>query len=86
MASLERHITTDHLPAPEMMPPLVQETHRRSKSNNDGNNSQACPALARSALRAILCVAVAAGFGASSLPLKSGSSRGQTSSRWPGRQ
>jgi hypothetical protein len=46
MASLERHyISTGHLPAPEMVQSLVQDTHRRSKSNNDGKNSQAYPAL-----------------------------------------
>jgi glutaminase len=44
MASLERHY---NLPAPEMTQSLVQDTHRRSKSNSDGKNSQACPALAR---------------------------------------
>ena len=48
MASLERHyISTGHLPAPEMVQSLVQDTHRRSKSNSDGKNSQAYPALAR---------------------------------------
>jgi Glutaminase len=43
MASLERHC---NFPAPEMTQSLVQDTHRRSKSNSDGKNSQACPALA----------------------------------------
>jgi hypothetical protein len=48
MVSLERHyISTGHLPAPEMVQSLVQDTHRRSKSNSDGKNSQAYPALAR---------------------------------------
>jgi glutaminase len=48
MASLERHyISTGHLPAPEMVQSLVQDTLRRSKSNSDGKNSQAYPALAR---------------------------------------
>ena len=48
MASLERHyISTGHLPAPEMVQSLVQDTHRRSKSNSDGKNSRAYPALAR---------------------------------------
>jgi hypothetical protein len=70
MASLERHY---NLPAPEMTQSLVQETHCRSKSNSDGKNSQAYPALTRVAsglfaLRGMLCVAVAAGFSASSLP------------------
>ena len=37
---------TNCLP-PEMTQSLVQDTHRRSKSNNDGKNSQAYPALAR---------------------------------------
>jgi glutaminase len=48
MASLERHcISTGHLPAPEMVQSLAQDTHRRSKSNSDGKNSQAYPAMAR---------------------------------------
>jgi hypothetical protein len=48
MASLERHyISTGHLPAPEMVQSLVQDKHRRSKSNSDGKNSQAYPALTR---------------------------------------
>jgi glutaminase len=48
MASLERHyISTGHLPAPEMVQSLVQDRHRPSKSNSDGKNSQAYPALAR---------------------------------------
>ena len=48
MASLDRHyISTGHLPAPEMVQSLVQDTHRRSKSNSGGKNSQAYPALAR---------------------------------------
>ncbi|SDN78111.1 glutaminase [Afipia sp. GAS231] len=48
MASLERHyISADHLLAPEMVQSLVQDTHRRSKSNNDGKNCRAYPAIAR---------------------------------------
>ena len=48
MASLRRHyISTDLLPAPGMVQSLVQDTHRRSKSNSDSKNSQAYPALAR---------------------------------------
>ena len=48
MASLERHyISTGHLPAAGMVQSLAQDTHRRSKSNSDGKNSQAYPALAR---------------------------------------
>jgi hypothetical protein len=48
MASLERHyISAGHLPAPEMVQSLAQDTHRRSKSNSDGKNSQAYPPLAR---------------------------------------
>jgi glutaminase len=35
------------LPAPGMVQSLVQDTHRRSKSNSDSKNSQAYPALAR---------------------------------------
>jgi glutaminase len=44
MASLERHY---NLSAPEMTQSFVQDTHRRSKSNSDGKNSRAYPALAR---------------------------------------
>ena len=48
MASLKRrYISTGHLPAPGMVQSLVQDTHRRSKSNSDSKNSQAYPALAR---------------------------------------
>src|SRR5260370_22789208 len=48
MASLERHyISTGHLPAPEMVQSLVEDAHRRFKSNSDGKNSQVYPALAR---------------------------------------
>jgi glutaminase len=48
MASLERHyISAGHLPAPEMVQSLVQDTHRRSKSNSDSKSSQVYPALAR---------------------------------------
>jgi hypothetical protein len=48
MASLERHyISTGHLPAPGMVQSLVQDTHRRSKSNSDSKNSKAYPVLAR---------------------------------------
>jgi glutaminase len=44
MASLERLY---NLPALEMTQSLVQDPHRRSKSNSDGKNFQAYPALAR---------------------------------------
>ena len=48
MASLKRHyISTGHLPAPGMVQSLVQDTHRRSKSNSDSKNSPAYPVLAR---------------------------------------
>jgi glutaminase len=48
MASLKRrYISTGHLPASGMVQSLVQDTHRRSKSNSDSKNSQAYPALAR---------------------------------------
>src|SRR5260221_6548646 len=48
MASLERHyISTGHLPATEMVQSLVEDAHRRFKSNSDGKNSQVYPALAR---------------------------------------
>jgi glutaminase len=48
MASLKRrYISTGHSPASGMVQSLVQDTHRRSKSNSDSKNSQAYPALAR---------------------------------------
>src|SRR3984893_7940632 len=48
MASLKRHyISTGHLRAPGMVQSLVQDTHRRSKSNSGSKNSQAYPPLAR---------------------------------------
>jgi glutaminase len=57
MASLERHyISTGHLLAPEMMQSLVQDTHRRSKSNSDGKNSQAYPARVPSELFGVCVV------------------------------
>jgi hypothetical protein len=58
MAWLERHcISTGHLPGPEMVQSLAQDTHRRSKSNSDGKNSRAYPALARVASE-LFCVRV----------------------------
>jgi hypothetical protein len=53
-------ISTGHLPAPEMVQSLAQDTHRRSKSNSDGKNSQAYPAMARSELFGA-CVAETSG-------------------------
>ncbi|WP_407169875.1 glutaminase A [Bradyrhizobium sp. ORS 111] len=41
------YISTGHLPDPEMVQRLVSEAHQRFKSNNEGNNSQVYPALAR---------------------------------------
>jgi len=41
------YISTGHLPDPEMVQRLVSEAHLRFKSNNEGNNSQVYPALAR---------------------------------------
>jgi glutaminase len=41
------YISTGHLPEPEMVQKLVADAHLRFKSNNDGQNSQVYPALAR---------------------------------------
>jgi glutaminase len=41
------YVSTGHLPNPEMVQSLVEDAHRRLKSNADGNNSQVYPALAR---------------------------------------
>jgi len=41
------YISTGHLPEPEMVHKLVSDAHQRFKSNNDGENSQVYPALAR---------------------------------------
>ena len=41
------YISTGHLPEPEMVQRLVSEAHERFKSNDDGQNSQVYPALAR---------------------------------------
>ena len=41
------YISTGHLPEPEMVQRLVDEAHQRFSSNNDGQNSQVYPALAR---------------------------------------
>ena len=41
------YISTGHLPEPEMVQRLVSDAHLRFKSNNDGQNSQVYPALAR---------------------------------------
>jgi hypothetical protein len=42
MASLERlYVSTGHLPDPEMVQSLVEDAHRRFKSNSDGKNSLA---------------------------------------------
>jgi hypothetical protein len=48
MASLKRrYISAGQLPAPGMVQSLVQDAHRRSKSNGDSKNFQTDPALAR---------------------------------------
>jgi glutaminase len=41
------YISTGHLPESETVQRLVSEAHRRFKSNNEGQNSQVYPALAR---------------------------------------
>ncbi|MBR0900953.1 glutaminase A [Bradyrhizobium tropiciagri] len=41
------YISTGHLPGPEMVQSLVDDAHRRFKSNTDGTASQVYPALAR---------------------------------------
>ena len=41
------YVSTGHLPTPELVTALVAEAHARYKSNIDGENSQAYPALAR---------------------------------------
>ena len=41
------HVSTGHLPPPELREGLVSEAHARYKSNTDGENSQVYPALAR---------------------------------------
>jgi glutaminase len=41
------YVSTGHLPNPEMVQSLVEDAHRRLKSNADGKNSQVYPALAR---------------------------------------
>lgn len=41
------YISTGHLPSPDEVQRLVNEAHRRFKSNSDGQNSQVYPALAR---------------------------------------
>jgi glutaminase len=40
-------VSTGHLPTPEAITALVNEAHARFKSNNNGENSQVYPALAR---------------------------------------
>ncbi|MCR6500075.1 glutaminase A [Shinella sp. CPCC 101442] len=40
------YISTGHLPSPDDVQRLVEEAHRRFKSNSDGQNSQVYPALA----------------------------------------
>jgi glutaminase len=41
------YISTGHLPSPDRVEALVAEAHARFKSNQDGENSQVYPALAR---------------------------------------
>ncbi|MCC8955550.1 glutaminase A [Bradyrhizobium sp. Pear77] len=41
------YISTGHLPGPEIVQSLVDDAHRRFKSNTDGTRSQVYPALAR---------------------------------------
>jgi glutaminase len=41
------YVSTGHLPRPEVVQALVEDAHRRFKSNSDGKNSEVYPALAR---------------------------------------
>ncbi len=41
------YISTGHLPSPEQVQKLVRDAHARFKSNDEGENSQVYPALAR---------------------------------------
>jgi glutaminase len=41
------YVSTGHLPSPEQVQKLVQSAHERFKSNDEGENSQVYPALAR---------------------------------------
>src|SRR5215207_3769366 len=41
------YISTGHLPSPEQVQKLVRDAHVRFKSNDEGENSQVYPALAR---------------------------------------
>jgi glutaminase len=41
------YVSTGHLPSPEVVKALVAEAHERYKSNQEGQNSQVYPALAR---------------------------------------
>ena len=41
------YVSTGHLPSPEQVQKLVQSAHVRFKSNDEGENSQVYPALAR---------------------------------------
>jgi uncharacterized membrane protein HdeD (DUF308 family) len=52
------YVSTGHLPNPAMVQSLVEDAHRRLKSNADGKNSQVYPALARvpSELFGVVCV------------------------------
>ena len=40
------YVSTGHLPSPDLVSALVAEAHARYKSNSEGENSQAYPALA----------------------------------------
>jgi glutaminase len=42
-----QHVSTGHLPTPELVSAAVTEAYRRYKSNTDGQNSTIYPALAR---------------------------------------
>jgi glutaminase len=44
---LSRHVSTGHLPSPEIVATSVAEAHNRFKSNPEGKNSAAYPALER---------------------------------------
>jgi glutaminase len=46
-ANASPYVSTGHLPSPEEVRALVDEAHAQFRSNNDGQNSQVYPALAR---------------------------------------
>jgi glutaminase len=56
------YVSTGHLPTPEMVQALVTEAHASFKSNDEGENSQVYPALARASRDLFgICVAGTSG-------------------------